>query len=245
MKSRGRLSLVGLALSCVVAAPAVAGIAPYVRVDFGGSQFRMTDGNSRIRETETAFKTAGYTVDFHEVGTGYGSGAAAGLWLLPGFRVGATYSLLKSSLENYVHVPGDVFFADELQFRMSEIGAEAAVRIRSLAGLTLGANVARGRAELVEAYTVEDYYASSFYYQDGTGNRTVTTYGGYVGLDQTNPAGVVGFIRAGFQYRDVGRMPFHMVVSDGVTSSPVDGETIWLDYSGFYVKAGVGFDLVR
>lgn len=67
-----------------------------------------------------------------------------------------------------------------------------------------------------------------------------------VGIDQTNPAGVAGFVRAGFQCRDMSRMPGRLTTSDGMDTVQGTGRTTWLDYSGrVCVRVGVGYDPVR
>ncbi len=243
MKTRDLLVLTSLLMVCALAAPAVAGIAPYVRLDYGGNGLRMTDQNISIRETEAALVEAGYPAAFQTVGLGYGPTASVGLWILPGFRVGATYSYLRAVRNLVLHVPDEIFYADDLDFRMTEIGAEAAVRFSRLQGLTVGVNVAQGRGELIEGYALEDAFGA--FYMDVTAHRTRMTGGAFVGIDQTNLAGVAGFIRAGFQYRDMGRMPGEATLSDGTTTVQTTGRTTWLDYSGFYVRVGVGYDLVR
>jgi hypothetical protein len=243
MKIRGLSVLASFLLTCALAAPAVAGLSPYVRLDYGGSQLRMTDGNNLIHENEASLQEAGYPAAFEKIGSGYGPSASVGLWLFPAFRLGATYSYLRAVRNNQVHVPGALFYADDVDFRVTEIGGEAALRMKRLLGLTVGASVARGRAEMIEGYSVADAYGQ--FYQDATANRTKTTYGAFVGLDQTNPAGVAGFVRLGFQYRDMGRMPSQLTISDGVNTAQATGNTIWLDYSGIYFKVGVGYDFVH
>jgi hypothetical protein len=240
---RARSVLASLVLACTIALPATAAVSPYVRLQYGGNQLRMTDGNLLIKRTQATFQSAGYPAEFQSVGPGSGPGGSVGLWLFRGFRVGATYSHFRAVRHNRLHVPGQVFYADDLDFRMTEIGGEAAVRFQKLAGLTLGASVARGKAEMIEGYSYEDL--SGQLYLDATANRTRTTFGAFVGLDQTNPAGVAGFIRVGFEYRDMGHMPSQVTLSDGTTTSNATGRTIWLDYSGIYVRAGIGYDLVR
>lgn len=242
MKTRGLSALFALSVALAVAAPASARIAPYVRLDYGGGQLRMSDCNKLIHDNQVVFESNGFDPDFKRVGTAYGAGGAAGLWLFSGLRVGATYSRLESVTHNRLHEPGAVFFADDMHFRMTEIGAEVALRFSKLHGFLIGGNVAQGKGEMVEGFTIEDYWASSAYYQDGTANKTRTTYGGFIGFDQTNPNGVAGFIRAGYQYRDMGRMDSKLDISDGSTSWKDTGRTVWLDYSGLYVKVGVGFD---
>jgi hypothetical protein len=140
-------------------------------------------------------------------------------------------------------VPGYVFYADDLEFRMTEIGAEAAVRITRLGGLTFGGSVARGEAEMIEGFTVEDGFSQ--YYQDANAQSTKATYGAFIGFDQTNPAGLAGFVRAGFQYRDMGPMPSQLTISDGTNTTQSTGTSIPLDYSGVYFKVGIGFDLMH
>ncbi len=232
-------------LLCGSVATAAAGVSPYVRADFGGQQLRMTDANLFVSNLERDFTTAGFSPDFHKVGMGNGPSVSAGLWLLPGFRVGATYSYDLTQVNNYVHEPGVLWYADEAQFRMTEIGGEAAVRVQRWAGLTLGARVAQGTARLAEGYAWEDYAGGTVLYSDGVGTKTKTTYGGWIGLDQTNAAGVAGYVRLGWQYRDMGRITSHIRSTDDVTTWEGDAESVWLDFSGFYFRVGVGYDLVH
>jgi len=226
MKIHGLLVLASFLMTCVLVTPAAAGVAPYVRLDYGGNQLRMTDRNIAIRKEEASLKKAGYPATFQEIGFGYGPSASVGLWILPGFRLGAAYSYLRAVRNNRLDVPGEISYADDLDFRMNEVGVEAAVRFKRLAGLTVGVDVAGGWAKSIENYSRED--ADGLNSWDEKAYRTKPTCGAFVGIDQTNPAGVAGFIRAGFQYRDMGRMPVQ-----------------WTDYSGFYVRAGLGYDLVR
>ena len=107
----------------------------------------------------------------------------------------------------------------------------------------MGASVAQGWAKLIENYSRED--ADGLDRQDGTAHRTRTTFGAFVGVDQTNSAGVAGFVRLGFQYRDLGHMPSQLTLSDGTNTVHSTGTTRWLDFSGLYLRVGVGYDLVR
>ena len=232
-----------LLLACVLATPVFARVAPYVRTDFGGNELRMSDGDSFIMDTQTQLRAIGYPADFHKIGSAYGPNASAGVWLFPAFRIGVTYSYQKSVLKNQVHVPGQLFYEHDLDLRMREIGAEAALRLNKLHGLIIGGNVAQGRAQMIEGLSIEQ--PGNLFYSDATAERTKPTYGGYIGFDQTNSAGVVGSVRAGFQYRDMGHMPSKYTDSDGFTTVSGTSNTIWMDYSGFYLKVGVGFDLVR
>lgn len=241
MKSRVALACLTLLGVIAAAAPVAAGIAPYVRFDYAGNQLRMTDGNNLIQEWEDDFQSYHLPADFKKVGPAYGPSLSAGFWLLPVLRVGALYSYQRSILRNGLDVPGNVLFVSDLDFRMTEIGGEAALRFKRLAGLTFGGSVAHGRAELIERYFVQDSFGG-MYDEHGKSEKTRTTYGAFIGLDQTNESGVAGFVRAGFQYRDVGRMPSHIVSYDGSTTTEHDSESIWLDYSGYYVKIGIGFD---
>ncbi len=243
MKIRGLSILSSLMLACAVAAPGSAGVSPYVRMQYGGTQLRMTDGNLAIQRAEATFRSAGFPAEFSKVGPASGPGGSVGLWLFHGFRVGATYSRTRSIRHNILHEPGLLYYADDLDFRMTTLGGEAALRFEKLGGLTFGASVAQGKTEMTEGYAYEDL--SGQLYLDATATQTKPAYGVFLGLDQTNPQGVAGFIRVGFEYCDVGHMPSRMTLSDGVTTVNTTGSTIWMDYSGFYLRAGIGFDLVR
>jgi len=248
MKTRSRLVLASLLMTCVLATPAAAGVAPYVRLDYGGSQFRMTDLNNGIEDDNAELLDAGLPAMFEKVGSGYGPGASVGVWLTPGLRLGATYSYLRAVRINSLDLADpDVFaYDDELDLRMTEIGVEAAVRFKRLWGLTLGASVAQGRGEIIERLTVDQTVDVLDYYRlDGNAHRTKTTFGAFVGIDQTNDAGVAGYIQAGFQYRDFGRLSGEVTETDGVDVVRSTSRTVWLDYSGFYAKIGIGYDLVR
>lgn len=247
MKIRDLSVLTCFLMTCAGAAPALAGLAPYVRLDYGQNELRMSGANRDIQESEALFRADGYPAAFQTVGFGYGPGVSAGLWLRPGLRFGVTYSYLRAVLKNGLNVPGEVFFADALDLRMNEIGVEAAVRCTRLAGLTLGANVAGGRGEMIEK-SLSRVPGFEFEMDQGA-HRTRMTCGAFVGIDQTNRAGVAGFIRAGYQYRDLGHMRGHwrgqLTSVEGVETDSGAGLTPEMDYSGYYVKVGVGYDLVR
>lgn len=243
MKIRDLSVLASFLMACASAVPAVAGVTPYVRVDYGQNELRMTDQNNRIRKDQAAFVADDYPAAFETIGYGYGPGVSAGVWILPGLRVGATYSYLRAVRNNRLDVDGEFSYADGLDLRKNEVGVEAAVRFKRLAGLTAGANVAMAWAEMTESVSLEDVDGTTRL--DVEAHRTKPSFGVFVGIDQTNEAGVAGFIRAGFQYCDMGQMPCDLTLSDGTSTVQTTGKTIWTDYSGFYVKVGVGYDLVR
>jgi hypothetical protein len=243
MKAFRPLLLTTVLLAIVTAIPAMAGVAPYVRVDFGVNQLKMKDANDVIMHNEAAFKAAGYPASFQKVGAGYGPSGSIGLWLLPGFRVGATGSYSATTRRNSLNVPGHVFFAQDVDLKMMEFGGEAAIRIRRLAGLTLGGDLCWARAEMVEGFTDEEAFGQL--YEDARAHAIRTTGGWFVGLDQTNTAGIAGFVRLGYRYRNVGSMPDRVTISDGVNTAQVSGATIPFDFSGFYVRVGVGYDVAH
>lgn len=233
--------LASLLTTCAIATPSVAGVTPYVRLDFGGSQLQMAGMNDLIRGQQAVLNEQGAPVVFQGVGSAYGPGASVGCWILPGLRLGATYSFQRAARTNWLDVPAAQFsYTDDLIFRMTEIGGEAAVRIKRLGGLTMGVNVAQGRTKMSEGLTVQSVHGP--YRSDGTALRTRPTYGAFIGFDQTNPAGIAGFIHLGFRHGDMGDVPNTVTDSDGAQSS---GQTIPLDYSGFYLKVGIGYDFVR
>lgn len=227
------------------AVPATARVSPYVRLAFGGEQLRMSEGNALLRDTKKSFTDQGLPADINSVAFATGPSASAGLWLLRGFRVGATYSSGHSTNVNHVHVPGLLFYAEDLDFRLSELGLEAAVTFERWGGLTFGGHVAETRAKIVEGHTEQDFTGGGDLFMDATAEKTKRTYGAYMGFEERNEQNVVGFLRAGYQFRDMGTMPSALVISDGFTTVQAAGTTIGLDYSGFYVKAGVGYDFGR
>jgi hypothetical protein len=243
MRSLIRAALTSLALIVVLAVTASAAIRPYVRLDYGGNELRMSDVDAAIQANQADFQAVGYAASFKKVGSAYGWNGAAGVWLLPCFRVGAMWSYQKATLSNRLHVPGSFFYADDAEMRMRELGGEAVLRFERLRGFTVGATVAQGRAQIVEGVTNESLSSQDYF--DATYERTRPTFGGFVGFDQTNPDGVAGYIHAGFAYRDMGHMDGKYVESDGTTSVAGTARSNWIDYSGWYVKVGIGYDLVH
>lgn len=243
MSLRGRSILLALLCCGAVSLPAAAGIAPYVRVDFGGNALDLPQVNAEVRAAEEEFLYSGLLLDLKEPGPALGPSGSAGLWLFPGFRVGASWSNTRSKVDNRFEPDETFSYADVYEFRMQDVGAEAAVRIPRLGGLTFGGSVARTRAEMSERFQLLNVHGQ--YYESQAVRKTGRTYGGYVGFDQTNESGIAGYVRLGFQRRDLGTVTAPMTVTDNGTTT-VDGTpTFSLDYSGWYVKLGVGFDLVR
>jgi hypothetical protein len=247
MKIRSLSVLAGFLSVCAVVAPARAGVSPYVRLGYGGNELKMTGENSDIRATEAVLRDAGLNPEFQKIGSGYGPEVAVGLWLTPGFRLGATYSYLRATRTNRVDVPGEFLYADDLDFRMNEVGAEAALRFRKLAGLTVGANVGGGRGERIERCL--GALPGMGVILDQKADRTRMTFGGFIGLDRTNASGLAGYVRAGFQYRDLGHMhgdwTESVTVPTGTSTFEGTATTPEVDFSGFYVRIGVGYDLVH
>jgi hypothetical protein len=237
-----RLSLlVSLVLSCITAAPAVAAFTPYVRVDYGGNELRMSDVNDSIEAMEQNLVAQGAVVSFRGVGTAYGPSVSAGVWLLPEFRLGAVYSYQRAVLTNvFSDEAAEYYLADDNTFRMLEIGLEAAVRMKQLGGLIVGGDLCHGHGELTEGLV--NYSVHGQYFAHGSAKRDRLTGGVFVGFEQTNEAGIAGFIRAGYRFRDMGEMPSDFSDSDGVHESI---PTVPVDFSGFCLRVGVGYDFLR
>lgn len=242
MKLRARSVLFAVVYSCVGILPATAGIAPYVRVDFGANKLDLPAVDQQVRDEEAQFYDSGLLVDFDDVGFATGFSGSAGLWLLPGLRVGAVWSDARSKLENRVDLSG-FEYADDFRFHMKDVGVEAAVRIRRLGGLTLGGNLGRSNADMSERYTLRNVHGD--YLEAETAGQTGRTYGGFVGFDQTNPAGIAGYVRLGFQHRDLGAVPTVVSVTSNGATTVGPGAPFSLDYTGYYFRVGVGFDLRR
>lgn len=233
---------VAAALIALAAPAAAAAPRPYVRVGWTAGPLRMTDFNSATQDGAPFHAVAGLTSSFADVGMATGPTASAGLWLTPSVRLGATYSLQQAAREHDMHVPGDVFFDDHLEFDITEFGGEVAVRFERLAGLTVGATVAAGRARFARDFAGRDLAAPSELYLDTSARKSRPTYGLFVGLDQTNSRGLAGWITAGVKLRDMGRMTVTGTSSDGSTRTAAGGVTPWMDYTGFFLAAGTGFD---
>ena len=237
--------LVALVLIIVAASstPALAGVSPYIRFALDGNRLDMSDFNANIHRDEVAIQQAGYPAAFSPVGQGVGFNGALGLWILPGFRIGAIASREHARRDNRLHVPGEYFYDNDLSFYLDEVGGEATLRISRLRGLCLGGQVAQARVRGTLAFSEE--WLGGQYYVDASASGKATTYRAFIGIDQTNNTGVAGFLHLGYRFASVGRLPSQGVESDGYTSTAFTSQTVRFDYSGLYVSCGVGFDFGR
>jgi hypothetical protein len=237
--------LAALVLVIVVASSgtALAGISPYIRLAVDGNRLDMTDFNAGIHSDEAALQQAGYPANFSPVSPGVGLNGALGLWILPGFRIGAIYSREHARRDNRLHVPGQYFYDNDLNFYINEVGGEAILRIDRLMGLCLGGEVAQASVRGTLGYS-EEWFGGQ-YYVDASASGRATTYRAFIGFDQTNSTGAAGFLHAGYRFASVGRLPSEGVVSDGSTSAAFTSQSVRFDYSGLYVSFGVGFDFGR
>lgn len=234
---------VAVVVSCVFTSPATAGLSPYLCVDWGASQLRMSETNADIAEAREVFERAAVPATYDDIGVAWGPGVSAGLRLFPALRIGATWASGRSVRHNGAYQPGAFLYLDDYEFRTTEIGGEAALRIASLRGFAVGGHVGRTRAEVKETHVADD--AHGYYEEHQTGDRTTTTWGAWLGFDQTNEYGLVGFVRVGWQARDVGAVPTRVRTFDGFGETVTDGTSMPLDFSGVYVKVGTGFELRR
>ena len=239
MSLRGRSAFVALLLACVVSSPAFAGIVPYVRLDYGASMLNLPSIDEQVSYEEEEFFWAGLPVDFDTAEKAMGPSGSAGLWLFPGFRVGASWADSRSKVNNPVELSGFTY-SDNFFIRMKDVGGEAAFRIPRLGGLMLGGSIAQTKAEMSEAYTLINVHGS--YYEAELASTSGQTYGGFVGFDQTNASGVAGYVRVGYMHRDLGTVPTTLTIVDNGTTTVTTGTPFSFDYSGYYVRAGVGFD---
>jgi len=232
------------AATLAVAGPATAGIRPYVRGAFGGNQLQVDNVNDNIADDEQALRDgSGYPVELERVGNAFGPELSAGVWLASWVRVGATYVSQKASALNDLginHETTGYHYFDDLRLRTEEVGGEVVLRVERLGGLSVGGQAASGRARFSESFSESDF--SSEYHLRGTAERTRVTWAAFVGLDQTNEQGIAGFVRCGYRFRNYGPMPARVTESDASTSISYDTTTIPLDYSGFFVSLGVGYD---
>ena len=227
------------------ARPTFAGVHPYVRAAFSGNDLRVDNIDANIAADEQAFRNAtGYPVELERVGRAVGPDLAAGIWLAPWVRIGAMYSSHRETVLNDIginHQTTGYHYVDEMEFRTEEMGGEIVLRAKRLAGLCLGGQAARTRARFSQNFSESDFWSE--YHLRGTGERTRVTYAAFVGLDQTNEHGIAGFMRAGYRFRDFGSMPARVTEWDASTSDTYETSTIPLDYSGFFMSLGIGFDL--
>lgn len=242
MSVRGRSAFLALVFCCAASLPAFAGVAPYVRLDYGAGKLDLPAVDQQVRDEEELFYSAGLGVDFDDPSLALGPSGSAGLWLFSGFRVGATWSDTRSKVNNPVELSGFTY-ADEFFFRMKDIGGEAAFRIPRLGGFMFGGSIAQTTAYMSEQYTLLNVHGE--YYENEVAETTGRTYGGFVGFDQTNAKGVAGYVRLGYQHRDLGTVPTTVTTTDNGTTTVTTGAPFSFDYSGYYVRAGIGFDFIR
>lgn len=240
MKVARMLSLAFLALGCFIPSTAHAWLDPYVRVGLGGHQAKMADANAAIDASVSPAQAAGLPVSPRSVGPGYGPSVSAGLWLVPGLRVGATYATQRSKVPNEYRQT-DYLYQDDFQFDLEEYGIEAAVRIPRLAGFSFGGQVAQAKATFTEHFALENVHGN--YYEDISAERRDHTYAVFMGFDQTTESGLAGFLQVGYHWRDMGALPGVDVINDNGTITRVPGESVPMDYSGWSVRLGAGWDL--
>ncbi len=240
MKAARMLSLALLALVSFTPSTAHAWLDPYVRVGFGGHQAKMEDANAAIKSSIEWAQAGGLPVSPKSVGPGYGPAVSAGLWLVPGLRVGATYATQRSTAPHEYRQPG-YLYADDFQFDLEEYGLEAAVRVPRLAGFSFGGHMAEGKAQMTEHFALENVHGN--YYEDIRAERKRRTYAVFFGFDQTTERGLAGFLQVGYHWRDMGSLPGYDVIDDNGTITRIPGETVPMDYSGWSVRLGAGYDL--
>jgi len=241
VRTRPIPALLALLAIAFPAGPACAWMNPYVRAAYGANQLKMDAVNDNLHDTENTIQEMGYPAKFQNVAPAYGPHASAGLWLVPGLRVGATYDYQRSTRTNRVHVPGSFFYQDDLDLRMRELGIEAAFRMPHLYGLLIGGGIAHSDAKAIEGTGTDSYSGPTGL--DMTATGTGKTYNVFVGLEQTNPTHFVGFLRLGYRHREMGHMNSSGTFWDGVNTTPVSAQTANLDYSGIYAMVGMGYDL--
>jgi hypothetical protein len=243
---RHTLVILTLAIATLGAAgPSTAGVRPYVRAAFGGNQLRVDNLNANIAANEQAFRDAtGYPIELDRIGRALGSDLSAGVWLARWLRIGATYVHQQESAGDDFwidHQSTGYHYVDDLDLRIEEVGGEVMVRWERLAGLCLGGQVASGRASISESLDETDFWSE--YHLHATAQLTRVTWSAFVGFDQTNDRGIAGFVRAGYRFRNFGPMPARVTEWDASTSNTYDTMSIPLDYSGFFVSLGLGYDL--
>ena len=237
-------AIAGIAAALIaLAAPAqAAALRPYVRAGWTAGPLRMTDFNSATQDGAPFYAVAGLTSSFADVGVAAGPTASAGLWLTRSVRAGATWSHQQTARQHSMYAQGRVSFDDHLEFAITEIGGELAVRFERLAGLTLAATLASGRARFERDFSGRDLAAPAELQLDVGARKTGLTYGLAVGLDQTNSRGLAGWVMAGVRIRDMGRMPLGGTSNDGTATTAAWGKTPWMDYTTLFLAAGTGFD---
>ena len=240
MMAARTLALALAALSCITASTAHAYLNPYVRAGFGGHGVKMTDANAAIETAVDWARTGGLPVSPSKVGAGYGPSMSAGIWLVPGFRVGATYAQQKSKVPHEYTQPG-FLYEDNYEFTMRELGLEAAIRVPQLAGFTFGGGAADASAEMAEAFALENVHG--LYYETLAASRTIRTYSMFFGFDQTMSKGIAGYLQIGYHWRDAGRLQGVHEIDDNGTITRTSVETVPADFSGWSVRVGAGYDL--
>ena len=216
---------------------------PYVRIAISGSQLRMDALNAAMLAQQDAIRAAGGEADFSRAKAAFGPEASAGLWLYPWLRAGLTFGYQRSRLDNSASGANSFAYHDHYRFATTDAGGEAAVRIVRMAGFSFGGQIALTRAQLSNDYGVADATGALHIVTDA--DHTRTTWGVFVGLDQTNDRGTAGFVRLGYRFRDLGSIPATQSRDDGsnVTYGPV--LTAPLDFSGWYASVGIGFDALK
>lgn len=210
----------------------------------------LDDLNDVIRDDERTFRNAGIPADFEtfdaapQIGIGITHGVESTVAL------GAEFTHQWSSVENRYFDAGESY-SDEIDLRMTEISGVIEVRIRESPGLSFGGSMGAGFGDLEEDVRFRDFQDPSNNVDalgefDGSG----LVVGGFVNYRIVAGRTAHILVRGGYSYRNLGE--FDGASTTWQNGSPQTlfgpatdsfGRPIDFDFSGFYLRIGVGFGL--
>jgi hypothetical protein len=200
----------------------------------------------------------------HYVGNKLGGtwlyGVETGVMVTPTLSLGLSWERNASSSYQEFFT-GDIFlgtvgFANHsLETSITDVTANATLWVPRGRGFFVGAEAGAGIGQLTEALSYSDRSAQQFRYH-GDWDRTGLVGGAYAGFRHAASSGLLVLVKAGYKFRDMGRMDGQRVITastfasdpPGVDPGPIkdsSGQELRSNFSCLYFGLGLGFFLGR
>ena len=229
----------------------------YIRGAGGVTFWSMGDFNDAQDRNKELLDDDGFSTDYEDIGSVFDLAVEAGARVSSMFSVGLTFSRGSKTIENSANVStlgGDLFVADDYELDIWELVANVAFWVPGASGLYLGASAGTGKGTMTEDIGIrvvngvnESLAASGDY--DGSG----FVGGIFAGFQYEFDSAPLVYAEMGFRLRNLGEFDGTFEDPDQLFGEPRDGtprdfdeEALGdIDYSGFYIRAGLGvaFDI--
>ncbi|UCG53212.1 MAG: hypothetical protein JSW58_06560 [Candidatus Latescibacterota bacterium] len=219
----------------------------YLRGIIGiGTQF-LNDVDDATKEYEKIFTDAGIAADFESFGPVLDLAFEVGYRYSQSISTGLAFSYQGNSVDN--DVSGFSFaFSDRLELFIVDITGDVSYWPAIARGLFFGVNGGVGYCEVDEKLAFRDVlFPGNDFDLTGKWEGFGPVFGIFAGFEFGTSSRTTLFSKAGFYYRNFGSLDGDVTVSalgiDETTKEPKTnraGEPVDFDFSGFYLKVGVG-----